>query len=108
MSNPLAFALNGFAGLAVLCAWSRKIARHVRTKALWTASALIMVATANVAHAATVVAPTFTPAAGTYTTTQTVTIATTTSGASIRYTTDGSTPSATVGTLYSTPVSIAV
>ena len=50
--------------------------------------------------------PTFTPAAGTYTAAQNVTISTTTSGASIRYTTDGTTPSDTVGTLYSSAVNI--
>ena len=48
-----------------------------------------------------VAAPTFNPAAGTYTAAQSVTIGTATSGATIRYTTDGTTPSATVGTLYS-------
>ena len=53
-----------------------------------------------------VAAPSFSPVAGTYTAAQTVTITTTTSGASIRYTTDGSTPSETAGTLYSSPVSI--
>ncbi|HWZ94091.1 MAG TPA: chitobiase/beta-hexosaminidase C-terminal domain-containing protein [Opitutaceae bacterium] len=53
-----------------------------------------------------VAAPTFSPAAGTYTSPQTITITTTTSGASIRYTTDGSTPTETAGTLYSSPVSI--
>ncbi|HXB02541.1 MAG TPA: choice-of-anchor tandem repeat GloVer-containing protein [Opitutaceae bacterium] len=53
-----------------------------------------------------VAAPTFSPSAGTYTSAQTVTISTTTSGASIRYTIDGSTPTETTGTLYSTPVSI--
>ena len=51
--------------------------------------------------------PTFSPAAGTYTATQTVTITTGTSGASIRYTTDGTTPSATAGTLYSAGFSVA-
>jgi uncharacterized repeat protein (TIGR03803 family) len=56
-------------------------------------------------------APTFSPVAGTYTSAQTVTITSTTSGASIAYTTDGSTPtesggSVTHGTLYSSPVSI--
>lgn len=51
-------------------------------------------------------APTFSPSAGTYTGTQTVTISTTTSGASIRYTTDGSTPTGTVGTAYSGPISV--
>ena len=39
-----------------------------------------------------VAAPTFSPAPGTYSSTQSVTIASTTSGATIRYTTDGSTP----------------
>ena len=51
-------------------------------------------------------APTFSPAAGAYGSTQTVTISTTTSGASIRYTTDGTTPTSTVGTVYSSAVSI--
>src|SRR5207244_122389 len=53
-----------------------------------------------------VAAPTFSPVAGTYTTAQTVTISSTTAGASIHYTTDGSTPSATVGTVYSGPVTV--
>jgi hypothetical protein len=53
-----------------------------------------------------VATPSFSPAAGTYSSAQTVTISDSTSGASIRYTTDGSTPSETAGTLYSGPVSI--
>ena len=53
-------------------------------------------------------APTFTPAAGTYTSSTAVTISTTTSGATIRYTTDGSTPSETAGTVYSSAVNITV
>ena len=55
----------------------------------------------------TVAAPTFGPLPGTYTTAQDVAITTSTSGATIRFTTDGSTPSATSGTVYSTPVHIA-
>src|SRR5205814_56359 len=47
--------------------------------------------------AATVATPVFSPAAGTYSSTQNVAINTTTAGASIRYTTDGSTPSSTAG-----------
>lgn len=54
----------------------------------------------------TAAAPSFSPGGGTYSSAQSVTITTSTSGASIRYTTDGSTPSATVGTVYSGPVSI--
>ena len=50
--------------------------------------------------------PAFSPAAGTYTSAQTVTLSTTTSGASIRYTTDGSTPTETAGTLYSAPITV--
>jgi hypothetical protein len=53
----------------------------------------------------TAATPTFSPAAGTYATAQQVTIASTTPGAVIHYTTDGSTPTATSAT-YSTPVSV--
>ncbi|HZP59132.1 MAG TPA: chitobiase/beta-hexosaminidase C-terminal domain-containing protein [Opitutaceae bacterium] len=52
-------------------------------------------------------APVFSPGAGTYSTAQNVTITSATGTASIRYTTDGSTPSETAGTLYSGPVNIA-
>lgn len=53
-----------------------------------------------------VTAPTFSPFGGTYTTVQSVTLTTPTPGASIRYTTDGSTPTATIGTLYTAPIAI--
>jgi Malectin domain/Chitobiase/beta-hexosaminidase C-terminal domain len=51
--------------------------------------------------------PTFDPAPGTYSTTESVSIATTTPSASIYYTTDGSTPSLGVGTTkqYKSPIS---
>jgi lysophospholipase L1-like esterase len=53
-----------------------------------------------------VIAPVFSPGSGTYTSAQNLSIASTTSGASIRYTTDGSPPSETAGTIYSGPVNI--
>ncbi len=51
--------------------------------------------------------PYFTPGGGTYSGAQTVTITSASSGTSIRYTTDGSTPSETAGTVYAGPVTIA-
>lgn len=49
--------------------------------------------------------PTFSPAAGSYPTAQTVTISCATSGATIRYTTDGTTPTST-SDIYSTPIDV--
>ncbi len=56
--------------------------------------------------AAAVEAPTFSPAEGSYTSPQTVTIACATEGAQIRYTTDSSEPSATTGTVYTLPITV--
>jgi alpha-tubulin suppressor-like RCC1 family protein len=52
-----------------------------------------------------VASPTFSPVGGTYTTAQTVTLATTTPGATIRYTTDGTTPTSS-STAYTSPLLI--
>lgn len=51
-------------------------------------------------------APTFSPGSGTYASGQSVTLASATAGATIRYTTDGSTPTDTHGTVYTSPVSV--
>ena len=50
-------------------------------------------------------APTFSPAAGTYTSAQSVTLASTTPGAAFYYTTNGTAPT-TASTLYSGPISV--
>jgi hypothetical protein len=62
----------------------------------------------NIGYGASVpaAAPSFSPAGGTYASTQTVSISSATSGAFISYTTDGSTPTSTSGTVYSGPVTI--
>jgi uncharacterized repeat protein (TIGR01451 family) len=52
--------------------------------------------------------PAFSPASGNYATAQSVTLSTSTSGAAIRYTTDGSTPTETHGTVYTGPITVAV
>jgi hypothetical protein len=54
----------------------------------------------------TVATPTFSPAGGTFSTAQSVTISTTTAGASIRFTVDGSTPTAS-STLFTGPIGVA-
>ena len=58
--------------------------------------------TINLAQAAT---PTFSPAAGTYTSTQTVTISSTTSSSTIYYTTNGTTPTAS-SAVYAGPITV--
>ena len=58
-------------------------------------------------HDGTVATPAFDIPAGSYGSAQTITITCATSGVVIKYTTDGSTPSRSVGTVYSTPVPIA-
>jgi len=55
----------------------------------------------------TVATPTFSPVAGSYSSAQTVTISDSTSGATLHYTTDGSTPTAT-STTYTTPITVSV
>jgi hypothetical protein len=67
-----------------------------------TAKVNVIVGTA----AQTVATPTFSPAAGTFTAAQSVTIATTTTGASIYYTIDGTTPT-TASTAYTTAINVA-
>ena len=70
----------------------------------WADSAVVA---AVYAISGSVAAPIFSPAAGTYANPQSVTVSTSTAGASIRFTTDGSAPTETIGTVYSTPLVVA-
>jgi hypothetical protein len=74
-------------------------------KAIATASGYSQSAVGSAAYAFTVATPTFSPAAGTYHTSQTVTISTATPSATIYYTTNGSTPT-TSSTRYTGAISV--
>ncbi len=63
---------------------------------------LVSLGDSNVSHTAP---PTFSPAGGNYGTAQTVTISCATAGATIRYTTDGSTPGST-SPIYTAPIKV--
>lgn len=60
----------------------------------------------NTATTPMVANPVFSPSGGTFSSAQSVTISTSTSGANIRYTLDGSTPSSTTGTVYTGPIPV--
>ncbi len=83
------------------------VAGTTTVKAIAYASGLTNSTVSTATYTIRAIGPIFSPAAGTYTTAQTVTLSTTTSGASINYTTDGSTPSNTAGTLYTGPITVA-
>jgi len=70
----------------------------------WTPSATES-ATYTILPIGTVATPTFSPAGGTYSTAQNVALSCTTSGATIRYTTNGSEPTSS-STVYSSPISV--
>jgi hypothetical protein len=63
-------------------------------------------AVASATYTLVAATPTFSVAAGTYTASQTVTLSSTTSGAAIRYTTDGTTPTSTTGAVYSAAITV--
>src|SRR5207249_3758210 len=72
-------------------------------KAMAAASGMANSSVTSAAYTIRVVAPTFNPAGGTFVGSVTVTLSTTTSGATIYYTTDGSTPT-TASSAYTGPV----
>jgi len=86
-----------------------EVSTNTTLSAIGCASGKIDSAVANAAYVITppAVAPVFNPAAGSYTSVQSVTLTSATAGATFRYTTDGSEPSCTTGTSYGSAISIA-
>jgi hypothetical protein len=78
--------------------------KAVAYQAGWTTSS---VSSGTYTITGTVAAPAFSPPPGMYAPAQSVMLSTTPPGATIRYTTDGSTPSETVGTVYAGPIAAA-
>jgi hypothetical protein len=74
-------------------------------RAITTAPGMIDSSETAAGYTVAVVAPSFSPAAGTYSQPQTVALNTPTSGARIYYTTDGSTPT-TASPIYTGPISV--
>ena len=74
------------------------------TQATYISNGAGMGAPVRVTPPTEVLRPTLSPATASSSTPQVVTLSTTTAGASIRYTTDGSTPTSTTGTVYSDPI----
>jgi hypothetical protein len=105
-SNPNVYVGNDVDSMYGVGAYQKANGDYVITKDNYNGNSVV-IHTLTTGAPTQVAAPSFSPAAGSYTTAQSVTISTTTSGASIRYTTDGvTTPTSTVGTLYTGPVTI--
>jgi hypothetical protein len=81
------------------------VTKTTTVQAIAAASGMSNSTVASATYTLAAVAPTFSPAAGTYVGSQTIALATVTTGATIYYTTDGSTPT-TASTAYSGPIAV--
>ena len=82
------------------------VAKSQTIKAIATATNFTNSSVGSAAYVITAATPTFSPAGGTYASTQTVTIASTTPASRIYYTTNGTTPT-TASTRYTRPITVA-
>ena len=83
------------------------VAGTTTVKAIAYASGLTDSPVASATYTILAASPTFSPVGGSYTAAQTVTLSSTTAGATIRYTLDGTAPSESAGTVYAAPFSVA-
>ncbi|HEU5342537.1 chitobiase/beta-hexosaminidase C-terminal domain-containing protein [Edaphobacter sp.] len=106
--SPVTISGGGDSTMTVQTAGSTPAGTYPLTILATSMGTVAQTATVNltVSTEPTAAAPTFNPAGGTYSSAQSVTMTSSTSGATIRYTTDGSTPSETNGTVYSGAVNI--
>ena len=100
---PVTGTTAAYTGAITVTATAGETIKAICVKAGYTTSS---VASATYIVGQTVATPTFSPAAGSYSGTQSVTLSCSTSGASIYYTTDGTTPTSG-STLYTGAISVA-
>jgi len=104
--SPATISGSGSSTLTVVASSSTALGTYPLTITAYSMGTITQTANVSLVVEAQAVAPAFSPAGGSYSSTQAVTMSSSTSGATIRYTTDGSTPTETHGTVYSTAVSI--
>jgi len=92
--------------IGIVYSGSVSVSNNLTLKAVAYKAGMADSTVASGAYTIQVATPSFAPPPSNYSSPQSVTISTTTAGASIRYTTDGSMPSSTIGTVYSGPVSV--
>ena len=104
--SPATISGSGSSTLTVVTSTSTPLGTYPLTITAYSMGTITQTANVSLVVETQVAAPVFSPAGGSYSSAQSVTITSSTSGATIRYTTDGSTPTETDGTVYSSAVNI--
>ena len=104
--SPATLSSGGSSTLTVATSSSVPTGTYPLTLTAYSMGTVTQTAAVSLIVEAQVAAPTFSPAAGSYTSAQSITIGNSTRGATIRYTTDRSTPTETHGAVYSAAVTI--
>ena len=104
--SPATISGSGSSTLTVVTSTSTALGTYPLTITAYSMGTITQTANVSLVVETQVAAPAFSPAGGSYTSAQAVTMSSSTSGATIRYTTDGSAPTETHGTVYSAAVNI--